>query len=826
MKRHIGLAFSLVFALSAVAEQAAERIFRAERFSRGDTNYRKLSAIDSAHWLWHPDVKAGKIPARPLFLRFRNDFTLEKDETVELDVSGDERYVLMLDGETISEGPNRGYVENWQFQSYRLTLTAGSHRLEAFLSRLGDPDAPCATRSNGGGFILKASGSLDAELSTGKGVWKVGVLRGTRPDGLGTSDDTFGCGSQFAVRGTGWISEEPATWVDAVSVRDPVPDSHWGVSCDGWALYPSQLPDQIRRRVVPGRARAARRGVSDPLTFWKTADAQESAVAAFDAALRGKGAFVVPARTKIEVLWDLENYYCAFPEFQAHGGKGATIRWDWIESLRIPGLPNHGGKGHRAEFAEKAFFGPFGDTFLPDGRNAAKFSVPWWRCGRWCRITVETADEPVSLSGISIVESHYPLEMEASFESDSRELNEITRICFRGLQMCAHDITMDCPRYEQQMYPGDAFMFFRAMAGCTADDRLLRRAVDIFDFSRRSDGSVPMNSPTRVTQNSTTWTLFWSLMLGDYADRGQNVAWLKTRAIGLRHTLFGLSGYENAAGLLENAPGWSFIDWVPEWHAGTVPDGGTGNGSGVSGILNLLYLNALRSAARVERAIDEPKLADYWEERAGKLRAAIRKEFFVPARGLIADTVRKDSFSVHAQDLALLGGVFEPSEKSAALEAVAHDGSLRQCASYFKHFTFTAAFEQNRPEIFFDGLSMWRQFLADGLLTPIESPTFPRSDCHGFDSFPLWHLQADVAGVRPAAPFYAKVRIAPQPGKLSFIRARTPHPRGFIETDLRFNASGAVFGSVTLPHGITGTFELKGRVLHLHDGKNLIELTD
>ena len=55
------------------------------------------------------------------------------------------------------------------------------------------------------------------------------------------------------------------------------------------------------------------------------------------------------------------------------------------------------------------------------------------------------------------------------------------------------------------------------------------------------------------------------------------------------------------------------------------------------------------------------------------------------------------------------------------------------------------------------------------------------------------------AGVRPAAPGFARVEVRPSPGELGRIEAKTAHPRGAVETKLvfrdgRFQDSPAVVG--------------------------------
>ena len=73
----------------------------------------------------------------------------------------------------------------------------------------------------------------------------------------------------------------------------------------------------------------------------------------------------------------------------------------------------------------------------------------------------------------------------------------------------------------------------------------------------------------------------------------------------------------------------------------------------------------------------------------------------------------------------------------------------------------------------------------------------------------------------PAAPFFAAVRVAPQPGDLKTVSARVPHPKGFIDVELAFDG-GKARGTVALPQGVSGTFEFGGATLPLIGGINKI----
>ena len=497
-------ALPMLWSLCA-AEPLAVQVFRPERMETGATNIKPLQPIDAASWIWMDgeDVwgeaaMAADAWADPLpppcsrFYRFRREF--ESDGSpLSIDVSADERFVLLLDGRAIARGPHRGIVHHWYYQSYEITgLARGRHVLEAVCWQLGN-HAPIAQLSWRGGFILRAAGPYDAKLSTGKAVWQVGRLRNTRFTDRGTSR-TYGAGSQCEIYGTSFAGEQPERWEEAAVVRPGIVRNPYGGRRNGWRLFPTERPDQMHEVKTPGRVVNVKTDLTRP--------------------------FTVPAGGTVDLWWDLEDYYCGYPEMEVFGGKGATVRWGWAESLR----DDRGLKGNRGEWRGRTFSQAFTDTFHADGRGSAFFTTPWWRCGRWCRLTVTAADDPVEIRRVAIAECRYPLSADFSFESDDAELDRIAGICRRAQETCAHEMLFDCPYYEQQMYPGDARIQMQILNVLTSDDRLTRFGMSIFDFDRRNDGFVGMNCPTRGTQESPTYTMCWIMMFRDFT-RSDCHAW-------------------------------------------------------------------------------------------------------------------------------------------------------------------------------------------------------------------------------------------------------------------------------------------------------------
>jgi len=758
--------------------------------------------VDAAAWIG----ELAEQPA-PRFLKFRRDFD-GTAEPLRLAVSADQRYILLLDGAVVSRGPAFGDVRHWHSQEIALKPGHGQHVLEAVIWSLGTDgfkgDRPSAQQTWRTGFILKAEGPYDTQLTTGKAEWSLGPLTGTSPAGLGAEGGAFGVGCQFKVCGTALIDEEPATWTTASVIRTPdkARISPGGVLAQGWQVRPSLLPEQLHRVLRPGETP------------------------------RG---FSVPARSRTEKIFDLGNFYCGYPQLSVKGGAGAKIAWGWTEALRDPTIRDayswnkpvdvvRCSKTDRARREGMVFDAKYAltDSFVCDGRAQARFTTPWWRCGRWCRLVVETADEPIEICDVSIEETRYPMEEESSFETDDPSLEPIAKMCVRGVEMCAHEIMYDCPFWEQQMYPGDCRVSFLAMMAMTRDDRLMRQGLEIFDGARRADGSIPMNWPSNHDQHSATWTLSWVLSVGDCARWRGDVAWLKARLPGLEHTMLGLGRYENADGLLEDVPGWPYLDWVAEWRKDLFAPPAATAGQGESSIFNLLYLRGIRATEECLMACGETERAAYWRGKGDRLGKVVRQKFWDEASGRLADTVKRDSYSQHAQALAITAGCLSDGENARALEALARSEGMAMAASFCLHYVFEAFAKMGRGDLLLANLGCWRQYVAMNMNCPLESLVFPRSDCHGFGAHPLFHFHSILAGVTPSAPFFRTVRVAPSPGSLRRVHARTPHPKGFVETDLSFDGKGGVSGKVVLPEGVTGEFVWQGRKRALMSGTNIL----
>lgn len=830
------LCVCLAVALSGVSVSAAEvrRVVLPERLVRGDTSILPLSPIDKVSWIASRDTT---VPAGGLFLKFRKTFTADGITPLRFHVSADERFVLTLDGEVVARGPDRGDPNMWFFQSYETLPAKGEHVFDAIVWEMNARQVPDAQLSWRLGFVFAAEGSYEPALSTGRAAWQVGRLVGTF---MTHTKYPTGVGAQCVVLGTDLLSEEPAGWEKPVVVCAPVaPNDHHSTRRPGWLCYPSQLPAQLSRVIRPGKCVAVddqafvTNGIySQAAKDWgsnavfRAESATDPRKAGFDALLCSGKTLTIPANTSVRYLWNLGEYYCAYPQLRTKGGKGATLGWGWAEALYIGDCFDwhtvvvdkiRKGLGNRNDFVGKYFYGCT-DTFCPNG-GPGRFSSPWWRCGLFCALEVKTGDEPLEITDLSLVETRYPLDPEAYFHCDDESLEGVQRVCLRGLQMCMHEMHFDCPYYEQRMYGGDTRLQMKICQTLSPDDALNRQAFRLFEISQRDNGTVSMNYPTSWLQESTTFSQYWAMMLGDYAMWRDNPTWLRARLPAVRKLLFGLESHLDADGMQSDAPGWMFVDWVPAWHVGTAP----GWLEGSSAVNNLLYLLTLRKIEVAERAVGETELAARWARQADALAEKIVKRFWCENRGLVADTVKMDSFSEHAQAVAILTGILTPEQRARVIRGLEKDPDLARCTASFASYLFEAYFACGRSDLFLSKLDVWREYVKMGLRTPLEGPGDARSDCHAWSSNPLYHLHTGLAGVNPAEPGFKSVVVKPQPGPLKWIKAKTSTPKGFVVNDLRF-AGGRAVGTVTLPPGLSGRFEWQGLVIPLKAGPNEIDL--
>lgn len=741
----------------------------------------------------------------PVVVAYRRRFRLARAATVRVHVTADERYDLFLDGRRIGRGSERGSPDAWFYETYDLALAAGEHVLVGRVWSLG-PLAPTAQLSVRPGFLLAADDPFLAALGTGVAAWEA-----KRLGGYAFVDPTpaWGTGANLVVDGArypwGFERGEGEGWRPATRLEPAIERAVGYELPPRHVLRPATLPPMREEARPGGLVRlVADPGGADPATLpVRAVDHLAGEEAAWTDLVAGRGTVTMPPGEARRVLVDLETYVCAYPEVVVSGGAGGSVSLRWAETLCHQPAAWCQEKGHRDEVEGKFFVG-VGDAFRPDGGAGRRFAPLWWQAGRFLELTVRAAAEPLTVERVVLRETGYPLAMESAFAASDPRLERLAPLLVRGMRMCAHETYVDCPYYEQLQYAADARLQALVSFVMTRDDRLPRKALLLFDRSRRAGGMIQARFPSRVPQVIAPFALWWIGAVRDYALWRDDPATVAAVMPGVRATLDGFDRWLDADGLLRAPDGWNFLDWTPAWEPGGVPPDAA---AGTNGAFNWALVLTLVQVADLEERLGEPELAARARRRADALAARATEAFWDEGRGLVADDRARRSYSEHGQCLALLSGRLEPARRERVAAGLMGDPGLTRTTISFAHHLFETYRALGRIDALIDRLGLWFDLERIGLSTPLEMAEPSRSDCHAWGAHPLYHYFASILGIRPAGLGFREVEIAPRLGPLASAEGRLVHPRGEIVVAVQAEGE-RVRGTVRLPPGVTGALRL------------------
>ncbi|MDX1284669.1 MAG: hypothetical protein R3182_06645, partial [Draconibacterium sp.] len=402
------------------------------------------------------------------------------------------------------------------------------------------------------------------------------------------------------------------------------------------------------------------------------------------------------------------------------------------------------------------------------------------------------------------------------------QLSDIWNVGWHTARLCAGETYYDCPYYEQLQYVGDTRIQALISLYVSGDDRLMRKAIQLFDDSRFYEGLTMSRYPSSTPQVIPTYSLFWIDMVHDYWMHREDDAFVKSFLNGIDNIMnFFTSKIDKNTGLIGYTGYWNFVDWAIEWpwdnvlKMGGVPKGGGPDGN--SSIISFQYVYSARHAAELHRWAGSESRAEYYENVADKMMQAIKSQCWDSSRRYFSETPEKSEFSMHAQIFAVLTDAIEKDKLKDFVLRFEKDESLIQPTMYFRFYLTQALKTAGLSDKYLETLSLWREMLENGLTTFAEKPDPTRSDCHAWSASPNYDFLATVAGIEPAEAGFASIKMAPALGDLNEIEGSMPHPKGTISFKLKRKGENGIEGEVILPIGLTGTFKWINNEIELKD---------
>ena len=346
----------------------------------------------------------------------------------------------------------------------------------------------------------------------------------------------------------------------------------------------------------------------------------------------------------------------------------------------------------------------------------------------------------------------------ASFRCSDPAFDKVFAAAAQSLACNAVDAFTDCPGRERGVYFGDTVFTGRGADVLLGDTQMERTQFENYALAPRfpdvPDGLIPMLYPGDTKLGEAHWIpnfCMWSIIqLADYVRRSGDAAMasaFRARADGV---LAWFRRSRNAEGLLENLPGWVFIEWSDA-------DKFT---NGINYPTNMLYIRFLDAFAELYGAAD-------CRDEAERLRETVRRlswngEWFRDhsVRGADGSLSTPDDCTEVCQYLAFFSGVATAKRNPVLRRRLAEEmGPMRRADAYPSI---------HRSNLLF-GYSLRFVILSEAMLSArvleeVKACYLPMAEktgtlweavssdgyscCHGFPSLAAWLIVRDALGVK------------------------------------------------------------------------------
>jgi hypothetical protein len=490
------------------------------------------------------------------------------------------------------------------------------------------------------------------------------------------------------------------------------------------------------------------------------------------------------------LLLDFGRIINGYVELDVEGPAGAQIEIGYAERL-LDGQFNN------------AIEGQFADALtLPDGRR--RWRAFAWKAFRYLRLRVHSAFVPITVHSLTAIETRYPYEARGSFATPDEELAGIFRICRRTVELCSNEYITDTPWREQGQWLGDvAAVTLGAIHACFGDTRLARKFLRQSGATQYANGFLGNMTNTfshRMDRLIVDFSLWWVMAVRDhYRYTGEEAIVHELYPVAVR-LIESVLGYRNADGLVEDVPGWIFIDWADV------------DRSGACAAFNAILAGALGATAELASVRGD----SYMESRAREARAGIERSFarvfwdaderlFCDA---VAGGVSTGRFSEQTNAAAILFDLADAEQTVAIIERLWARGDnflagtnngVSEANPFFSSVILRALSAADRPDLALRLIrDRWgRRMLDLGSTSTHEEWSvhgswrhgerflpIMRTLSHAWSAFPARWLIEHLAGITIEEPGCRTVRVRPVPTEFDY-DVTFPTPAGSVAVRCR-----------------------------------------
>ncbi len=233
-------------------------------------------------------------------------------------------------------------------------------------------------------------------------------------------------------------------------------------------------------------------------------------------------------------------------------------------------------------------------------------------------LSVAVLEGEVTIQGLGIREYAYPVPFPSFVQKRKKSpIQVIYQAALETYRQNTVDLMMDCPSRERAGWLCDSYFTaqveYRLFRKNIQERHFLENYLHAPQLPHLPKGMVPMCYPADHNDGNfiPQWALWLVVELLEYQKRTKDKALIRAFESKIARLLRYFKSYENKEGLLENLPGWNFVEWSK---ANELV-------AGVNYPTNMLYCAALEAAAQLWK---KPELY----KKASTLKSVIIKKSF------------------------------------------------------------------------------------------------------------------------------------------------------------------------------------------------------
>jgi alpha-L-rhamnosidase len=267
------------------------------------------------------------------------------------------------------------------------------------------------------------------------------------------------------------------------------------------------------------------------------------------------------------------------------------------------------------------------------------------------------------------------------------------------------------------------------------------------------------------------------------------------------------------------------VDW---------PHGGMGIGSGgetdnyefldFNTVVNAFYYQSLVYMSEIAKAIGNQTDSEFFDKKASAVKVAFNRSFLDQEHGIYIDGIGSSHSSLHANLFPLCFGLVPEKFQSSVIDYIKSKGMA--CGVYSSNYLLEALFNYGQSDYAFklltsDSDRSWLNMIRVGATMTTEAwdNKYKSNNgwSHAWSASPVHIIPRKIIGIEPAEPGFGKIVIKPQPGSLSFAKAKLPTIRGEISVDFVQNPGKSFELNLSIP----GNTQAKVYIPKIADRYNL-----